>query len=151
MSKRVFRQATKEDIPALVECRIRQLIDEGQTPDKDIREANIAFFTDYFERGQMEEWVCEESGRIISTGAIIWYSFPPSFDNGEGLKAYITNIYTDPEFRGQGLAPEMLKILEQRARERGVCRIWLEASKWGKPVYKKYGFAENDTILTIEQ
>lgn len=145
-----FRKATTDDIPALVECRISQLIDEGQTADKDIAGANTEFFREYFERGQMEEWVCEEEGRIIATGAIIWYNFPPSFDNGEGLKAYITNIYTAPEFRGRGIAPEMLRILEDRARERGVCRIWLEGSKWGLPVYRKYGFSENETILTIE-
>ena len=40
--------------------------------------------------------------------------------------------------------------LEKRMRERGVCRIWLEASRWGKPVYEKYGFRENDSIMTIE-
>lgn len=27
-----YRQATIDDIPALVECRIRQLIDEGREP-----------------------------------------------------------------------------------------------------------------------
>ena len=145
-----FRKATIEDIPWLVECRIRQLIDEGQAPDKDIRDANEAYFREHFESGQMEEWVCEDAGRIIATGAIIYYAFPPSFTNGEGLKVYITNIYTDPEYRGRGIAPEMLSILERRARERNVCRIWLEGSKWGLPVYRKYGFKENDTILTIE-
>jgi len=145
-----FRQATVDDIPDLIDCRIRQLIDEGQSPDKDIAASNTEYFREYMESGQMEEWVCEDAGRIIATGAILWFRFPPSFTNGEGLKAYITNIYTDPDYRGRGIAPAILKILEQRAREAGVCRIWLEASKWGKPVYKKYGFEENDTILTIE-
>ena len=101
------------------------------------------------EHGHLEEWVCED-GRIIATGAIIWFRFPPSFINGEGLKAYITNIYTDPDYRGKGIATRMLGILEQRARDEGVCRIWLEASKWGKPVYEKYGFKQNETIMTIE-
>ena len=150
LNKMIFRQATINDIPALVECRIRQLIDEGQIPDKDIAESNARFFREHFESGQMEEWVCEDDGRIVATGAILWFRFPPSFTNGEGLKAYITNIYTDPEYRGQGIAPKILEILENRARERGACRIWLEGSKWGLPVYKKYGFSENNTILTIE-
>lgn len=146
-----YRQATSEDIPALVDCRVRQLIEEGQDPDLDIRESNIAYFREYFESGQMEEWVCEDEGRIIATGAIIWYSFPPSFINGEGLKAYITNIFTDPDYRGRGIASGILGILEDRARERNACRIWLEASVWGKPVYEKYGFDVNDTIMTIER
>lgn len=145
-----FRQATIEDIPELVKCRIRQLIDEGQEPDKDIRTVNTEYFREYMESGQMEEWVCEEKGSIIATGAIIYFRFPPSFTNRGGLKGYITNIYTDPEYRGQGVATQMLRILEDRMREQGVCRIWLEASKWGRPVYEKYGFKENDTILMIE-
>lgn len=145
-----FRQATPDDIGELFNCRIKQLIDEGQSTDIDITASNYKYFREYMESGQLEEWVCEDEGKIIATGAIIWYRFPPSFTNGEGLKAYITNIYTDPDYRGRGIAPKMLEILEKRAREEGVCRIWLEASKWGKPVYKKYGFEENDTILTIE-
>ena len=73
-----------------------------------------------------------------------------SFKNNGGLKGYVTNIYTDPEYRGRGIATKMLAILEERMKERGVCRIWLEASRWGKPVYEKYGFKENDSIMTIE-
>ena len=145
-----YRQATINDIPELVRCRIRQLIDEGQEPEGDIKEANEAYFRDYMERGQMEEWVCEDDGRIVATGAIIYYGFPPSFTNNGGLKGYVTNIYTDPEYRGRGIATKMLEILEERMRGRGVCRIWLEASRWGKPVYEKYGFRENDSIMTIE-
>ena len=146
----VFRRATMDEIPELVDFRIRQLIDEGQTPGKDIRETNIAYFREHFASGQMEEWVCDLDGRIIATGAIIWYVFPPSFDNGAGLKAYITNIYTEPEFRGRRIAPKMIELLDGFAKERGACRVWLEASKWGKPVYAKYGMSVNDTIMTLE-
>ncbi|MBP3897429.1 MAG: GNAT family N-acetyltransferase [Mogibacterium sp.] len=146
----VFRRATMDEIPELVDFRVRQLIDEGQTPWKDIKETNIAYFREHFASGQMEEWVCDLDGRIIATGAIIWYVFPPSFDNGAGLKAYITNIYTEPEFRGRGIAPKMIELLDGFAKERGACRVWLEASKWGKPVYAKYGMSVNDTIMTLE-
>ncbi len=145
-----FRKASLDDIDVLVKCRICQLIDEGQEPNIDITEANREFFRRMMSSGQMEEWVCEEDDRIIATGGLIYYEFPPSFTNGKGLKAYITNIYTAPEFRGRGSAPQMLAILEREARDRGVCRIWLEASRMGKPVYEKYGFSGNDTMLAIE-
>ena len=146
----VFRRATEDEIPQLVDFRIRQLIDEGQTPWKDIKETNIAYFREHFAGGQMEEWVCDVDGRIVATGAIIWYAFPPSFDNGAGLKAYITNIFTEPEYRGMGIATAMLALLDGRAKERDACRVWLEASKWGKPVYAEYGMSVNDTIMTLE-
>lgn len=146
----VFRKATTEDIPQLVECRIKQLIDEGQNPDKDIKEANIAYFREQFRTGQMEEWVCEDEGRIIATGAVIYQRFPPSFTNGDGLKAYIANIYTDPAYRGRGVATNMLRLLEERARARNVCELWLEASRWGRPVYEKYGFIQDERLMILK-
>lgn len=148
----IFRKATIDDIPELVECRKRQLVDEGQSPDIDITEPNIEYFEERFESGQMEGWVCvdearEKGSRIIATGALIYFDFPPSFENNGGHKAYIANIYTDPAYRGKGICPRILEILEDRAREKGCCRVWLDASVMGKPVYEKRGLAENDKIL----
>lgn len=146
----IFRKATVDEIPELVECRKKQLVDEGQSPDIDITEPNIEFFRERFESGQMEEWVCEDDGKIVATGALIYFDFPPSFVNNGGHKAYISNIYTVPEYRGRGIAPKILEILENIARERGCCRVWLEASDMGKPVYQKCGFDENGMVLMIE-
>ena len=151
----LFRQATVEDIPELVECRKRQLVDEGQDPAIDITEPNIEYFTERFESGQMEGWVCvdetmEKGSQIIATGALIYFDFPPSFANNGGHKAYIANIYTHPDYRGRRICPQILEILENRAREKGCCRVWLEASEIGKYVYQKRGFEENEMVLMIE-
>ena len=109
----IFRQATVEDIPELVECRKRQLVDEGQDPAIDITEPNIEYFTERFESGQMEGWVCvdetrEKGSQIIATGALIYFDFPPSFANNGGHKAYIANIYTHPDYRGRRICLQIL-------------------------------------------
>ena len=137
-----YRLAIKEDIPLLIELRKRQLIDEGQNPDVNMDQELVKFFNNYFADNTLVEWVAEEDGKIVGTAAILFFEFPPAFTNPSGIKGYITNMYTVPEYRGQGLASELLKKVLDEARSRSVKNILLAASDMGKPVYKKVGFEE---------
>ena len=137
-----YRLAIKEDIPLLIELRKRQLIDEGQNPDVNMDQELVKFFNNHFADNTLVEWVAEEDGKIVGTAAILLFEFPPAFTNPSGIKGYITNMYTAPEYRGQGLASELLKKVLDEARSRSVKNILLVASDMGKPVYKKVGFEE---------
>ena len=137
-----YRLAIKEDIPLLIELRKRQLIDEGQNPDVNMDQELVKFFNNHFADNTLVEWVAEEDGKIVGTAAILLFEFPPAFTNPSGIKGYITNMFTVPEYRGQGLASELLKKVLDEARSRSVKNILLAASDMGKPVYKKVGFEE---------
>jgi GNAT superfamily N-acetyltransferase len=137
-----YRLSIKEDIPLLIELRKRQLIDEGQNPDVNMDQELVKFFNNHFADNTLVEWVAEEDGKIVGTAAILFFEFPPAFTNPSGIKGYITNMYTVPEYRGQGLASELLKKVLDEARSRNVKNILLAASDMGKPVYKKVGFEE---------
>ena len=137
-----YRLAIKEDIPLLIELRKRQLIDEGQNSDVNMDQELVKFFNNHFADNTLVEWVAEEDGKIVGTAAILLFEFPPAFTNPSGIKGYITNMYTAPEYRGQGLASELLKKVLDEARSRSVKNILLAASDMGKPVYKKVGFEE---------
>ena len=137
-----YRLSIKEDIPLLIELRKRQLIDEGQDPDVNMDQELVKFFNNHFADNTLVEWVAEEDGKIVGTAAILLFEFPPAFTNPSGIKGYITNMFTVPEYRGQGLASELLKKVLDEARSRSVKNILLAASDMGKPVYKKVGFEE---------
>ena len=137
-----YRLSIKEDIPLLIELRKRQLIDEGQDPDVNMDQELVKFFNNHFADNTLVEWVAEEDGKIVGTAAILLFEFPPAFTNPSGIKGYITNMFTVPEYRGQGLASELLKKVLDEARSRNVKNILLAASDMGKPVYKKVGFEE---------
>lgn len=92
----------------------------------------------------------QEHGKIIATGAIVIYEFPPTYTNSSGRKAYVTNMYTEEAFRGKGIATNLLKKLVEEARERDIKKMWLGASKLGRPVYKKFGFKETDEWMELE-
>lgn len=147
-----IRKATLEDIPVLGELRKLQLIDEGYDPTVGDMDAELsAFFHRHMADGSMVEWVAEEGGEIVATGAVVFYDFPPNFFDPASIRGYVTNMYTAPAYRRQGLATKMLELVAQEAQRRHVGFLWLGASKLGRPVYEKFGFKEDNSWLVIEK
>ena len=145
----VLRVGAEQDIPAMCQIRKQQLIDEGIAPDSDIDSELHRYFTEKIANGSLVEWLVEENGRVIATAAIAFIEFPPSYNNPSGIRGYITNMYTAPDRRGEGIASMMLNKLTEEAKKRGVHRIWLSASSLGKPVYKRFGFEEADRCMEL--
>ncbi len=144
-----YRKATLGDMNELIELRKRQLVDEGIKPSIEIDEELNNFFVNKLSDGSLIQWLVEENEEIIACGAVILYEFPPTYTNKSGKKAYITNMYTKENYRGQGIATSILKRLVAEVETLGVSKIWLGASKMGRPVYKKFGFQETDEWLEL--
>ncbi|CAI9394078.1 MULTISPECIES: GNAT family N-acetyltransferase [Bacillaceae] len=147
-----YRKATVDDINLLVEMRKIQLVDEGIKADKDIDNELKTFFQKKLAEGTLIQWVVEEEeqNEIIATGAIVIYDFPPSYTNKSGKKAYVTNMYTKNDYRGKGIATSLLTKLVDEAKNLNITKMWLGASKLGRPVYKKFGFKETDEWMELE-
>ena len=140
----IFRTAELKDIAEISEIRKKQIQDEGQTPDIDIDEDLRRYFEKYMKSGELIEWVAEEDGRIIATAAIMFMDFPPSFRNKTGRTGYVGNVYTADEYRGRGIAGQLLDKLEQEARKRGITMLLLHASEAGRRAYLKSGYEDID-------
>ena len=144
-----YREASIQDIDELVMLRKRQLADEGIKPDIKIDDELAAYFTKHLNDASLVEWLVEDDGSIIATAAIVFMEFPPTYTNRTGVKGYITNKYTNPLYRGKGIATKMLDKLVLEARTRGVKKIWLGASEMGRPVYEKFGFIETNECMEL--
>lgn len=144
-----YRKANNNDINKLVELRKKQLVDEGLEPNIDIDSELSIFFKNKLSDGTLIQWLVEDKEEIIACGAVVFYEFPPSYTNKTGKKAYIANMYTHENYRGQGIATKLLTRLVEEVRISGVSKIWLGASKMGRPVYKKFGFIETDEYLEL--
>ena len=85
--------------------------------------------------------------KIIGTGGISYFQVMPTYHNPTGRKAYIMNMYTNPEYRRKGIAYKTLDLLVAEAKQRGIHAISLEATDMGRPLYEKYGFVKmNDEM-----
>ena len=89
-------------------------------------------------------------GLLTAAAAIAFFEFPPSYTNPSGVKGYITNMYTAPQYRGKGIASDMLERLKEEAKRRGVQEIWLISSVYGRPVYERSGFIEENNCLNMK-
>lgn len=147
---KTLRKATAHDIPALCVARKRQLADEGLVADAPIDEELSAYFERTMADGSLVEWVAEDNGEVVATAGIVFMPFPPTFANPAGTRGYVTNMYTVPSHRGQGLASKLLRKLLEEARERGVRKLLLCASQMGRPVYRRLGFAERGGWMELE-
>jgi ribosomal protein S18 acetylase RimI-like enzyme len=144
-----YRKANIDDISELIDLRKKQLVDEGIEPNIDIDTELHIFFKNKLSDGSLIQWLVEENKEIIACGAIIFYEFPPTYTNKSGRKAYITTMYTKENYRGRGIATNLLTKLVDEAKTSGISKIWLAASKMGRPVYKKFGFKETDEWLEL--
>nr|WP_263314395.1 GNAT family N-acetyltransferase [Mammaliicoccus sp. Marseille-Q6498] len=144
-----IRKATIEDLNTIIELRKAQLIDEGSNPSPNIDTELERFFTDILTDNSLYQLLAVENDNIIASGAIIYYPFPPSYTNPTGERAYVTNIYTHPDYRGKGISKKIIKELIKDVESRNIKKIFLSASTLGKPVYKKLGFKEAPEWMEI--
>ena len=136
-----YRIATIDDIEVLVELR-KQLVADCGAPAREVDDELRAYFQRQVAGGSFVEWLGLEDGRAVASAAITFYEFVPSDANKSGVRGYITNMYTAPEYRRQGIAATLLGKLAEEAKARGVKRLWLHAAEMGRPVYLKFGFHE---------
>lgn len=145
----IIRKATVNDAKLLSEVRKLQLIDEGIDPNCDIDSQLSAFFKKWLESEDFIQLIAEEDGKLLSTAAVIYYDLPPSFTNKIGVRGYVTNVYTAPEHRRKGLSKMLLTKLLDDARSRGIKKLWLGASKLGRPLYEKLGFIQQESYMEL--
>ena len=89
----------------------------------------------------------EEDGVVLAAGVIFYMDFPPHFLDPEPIRAYLLNFYTAPQARGRGFANQVLKACVDECHARNVKVITLHASKFGKPIYEKFGFVQHNEFV----
>lgn len=81
---------------------------------------------------------------------VIYYKVPPSFNNLSGSIGYVLNIYTFPEARNQGIAHAVVRTILDECRERSVKVVRLRASRFGRPIYEKFGFTVKESEMELK-
>ena len=145
----IYRKATEKDIDSIVEMRINLLIEEAATIPTDIRAELKEYFSIEINK-TIVVMLAEEKDKIVATSSVIFQKYPPSFSNKEGMRAYITNVYTMPEYRRQGISTKLLDKLIEEVKKRGISYVWLWATEQGTYLYKKYGFEELKAFSTMD-
>lgn len=148
-----YKKATLEDIDVLTETRIEVLRAANKlSDDADMTEVEKQSYN-YYQRaicdGSHIAYLVFDGSRFIGAGGVSFFQVMPTYHNPSGYKAYIMNMYTNPEYRRQGIAYKTLDMLIREAKSLGITAISLEATDLGRPLYEKYGFVKSNNEMEL--
>ena len=150
-----IRRAGPDHLAALMKWRMRVLhevfsMDEN-ADDAEIRANNEAYYKKHLSEGSHTACFAieRESGRIIGCGGVCYQEGMPAPGKMSGKNGYLMNIYTLPEFRGEGIGRRIVEFLVDDAKERGAGKIYLESSGIAKKLYHEIGFSDMPDYMKL--
>ncbi|HUY78099.1 MAG TPA: GNAT family N-acetyltransferase, partial [Ktedonobacterales bacterium] len=108
------RRATLDDLETLVTLRLMLEYEDhpaNEQPPAEVKRALHTYLAEALPSEQMLIWVAEADGKIIATSGLIFFQKPPTEYNLSGREAYILNMYTLSEWRGQGIATALVQTI----------------------------------------
>lgn len=148
-----IRQAGLEDLELLMAWRMRVLrevfsLHDGQ-PAGTLEAENRRYYQEAVPAGLHIPCFAHMGGEIVGCGGLCLSREMPSPDNPTGRCGYLMNIYTRPDYRGQGVGRAVVQWLTARAREREIPKIYLETSQAGRALYASLGFVPMPDMMKL--
>lgn len=146
-----YRAATIDDLELLTRTRVEFLaaVTENMTDAQKAEQyaANKAHFAEAFANNTFAAFLAFDGEKLAGTSGISFYKVPPNMAVKTGDVAYISNMYTNPEYRNRGIAFQLFSMTIAEAKKRGCARVGLHATEMGRPVYQRYGFTDPGDVL----
>ncbi len=147
--KIIFRLATTQDMATLINYRIILLKEVGKKiplyREAELRKSLKRYYTKHIGNKTCFSYIAEHKNNFAGFGTFVLRHQPGNFNTITGKTAYILNMYTEPPYRGLGIATGILERMMVKAKKLSVKRIELRASVMGEPIYRKFGFKEPST------
>ena len=129
--------------------RVAMFADMGELGSGSIADAlhaaSLAALDSALADGSYAGWLaCDAEGAIIGgAGVHVKPQLPRVTSAGHvaaGPAPLVVNVYTQPEWRGRGVARALMAALMHWSQGQGFDRVVLHASDSGLPLYDKLGF-----------
>jgi GNAT superfamily N-acetyltransferase len=147
-----LRPITLEDAEIITRQRQRMFVDDG-VPDDDRMCALVNSFLPWVKAriqvGTYSGWFALHGDKIVAGVGMLMLDWPSHPLHIEPLRGYVLNVYTEPAYRGRGLAKQLMKRLMEEAKERKISVLTLHASKMGRPIYEKLGFYQTSEMRLV--
>jgi GNAT superfamily N-acetyltransferase len=148
------RPATADDAVALATFRSSMFRELGNNPPPGgqaaFEQLAAVAFGDGMSAGHCFAWLAEtDDRRQIGSVALMIFPRLPSPTLQLRQEGYLQNVFTDPNFRGRGVATALVAAAIAKARALGMARIRLHATPEGRPVYAAAGFASRNDEMEL--
>lgn len=142
-----YRKLAYEDIDTFIEMRIDQLREEGATEDFDLRPALYDYYKRHMADGTFVSWIAVDGDKIVGTSGMSFVEKPPYFGCPSGRIGLLSSMYTDNNYRRQGIAKTLLSKVIDEARAYGCKTVQITASDMGVLLYTDFGFVKNGNFM----
>lgn len=147
------RLATVRDISALVEMR-RDFTFEGQpTPEvlrDDYEDAMGTLLCEGMKAGTWFVFVADAGGQLVSHIYVHLVAKLPRPVPDHQHIGYVTNVYTRPAYRGEGIGGQILDEIRSWARRQSVELLFVWPSEASVEFYRRHGFDHPPDLLVWE-
>ncbi len=156
MEKIVYRKLTKAELEIFINMRIAQLTEEYTNTGRsvpegvDLKTALRDYYQRHMEEGTFVSWLAMDGDKIIGTSGMSFVEKPPYFTCPTGRLGLLSSMYTDPRYRREGIAKELLHRVVEEARAYGCGAVHITASDMGVKLYTAYGFKHNGNFMQYD-
>jgi GNAT superfamily N-acetyltransferase len=145
-----IRRASVNDLSHLLHHR-RGMFEEMGYRDPAMLECVEDLSRHYFEdalcRGAYKAWLAEDlNGRVLGGGGIVIADWPGYPGEKQARRAWILNMYTEPEARRRGIAKQLVTVMVEWCRANQFRAVSLHASDAGRPLYASLGFQPSNEM-----
>ena len=143
----IYRKLTEKGLDTFIEMRINQLREEGAKENIDLRPALKDYYTRHMSDGTFLSWLAVDNDKIIGTSGMSIVEKPPYFGCPSGRIGLLSSMFTDKNYRRQGIAKELLSRVVNEAKECGCGTVQITASDMGVLLYTDFGFTKNNNFM----
>jgi ribosomal protein S18 acetylase RimI-like enzyme len=93
----------------------------------------------------------EEKGRVAASAGMLLLDWPPHpLDPEMAQRAYVLNVYVEPEYRRHRLGQALMEHALAEAHRRGIHVVSLHATEKGRRLYETLGFQTTNEMYFVE-
>ena len=131
----IVREARPDELSVVIRHRRRMYEDMGHTNPAELEameRASSQFFGDHFAAGTYRGWFIDVEARVVAGGGVLVLPFQPQIGISRPERPWIVNMFTEPEYRRQGLARVLLEEMVKWCRRESFPVVTLHASDEGR-------------------
>lgn len=143
----IYRRAQRSDISHITALRWEMCREQGiaQPEDQVPYEQELCLFLEqHLPHEHCQIWLAEVQQQPIATATVWFFPVLPRPGVLHDKIGYVSNVFTLPSFRCQGIATQLMHCLAQVAQKYGASELMLEASPEATPLYQHLGYENSD-------
>lgn len=140
----IYRMANARDIPDLARLRWEFDREDHETPPAVSYEEFLSHCGGFLQRGLDDEtwtyWIAEADGEIVSHIFVHVFHPVPRPTRLIDFYGYMTNVYTRPAYRNQGIGSALMQHVLDWAKAQKIAFFIVSPSERSVPFYQRAGF-----------